>query len=108
MQHVIWKIKDAKKVFAQLRSITGQHNKLLAFSKTTIFVQHLVPAIFYMCEALGNQLDSMFQKLNSLQNEYIKNAYNATWFVRGAGIRNEIQLPSVEERQMLTLYDYYY
>jgi hypothetical protein len=58
--------------------------------------------MMYSVAVWGNVAHTQLQKLQVVQNKFLRAAFNAPWFVRNAQLHREANLPTIREfRQML-------
>jgi hypothetical protein len=51
----------------------------------------------YGAAVWGNVTNTQLQKLQVMQNKFLRAAFNAPWFVRNAQLHREVNLPTIRE-----------
>jgi hypothetical protein len=66
-------------------------------TKVTIYRQIVRPAKMYGSAMWGNVSNTQLQKLQVVQNKFLRAAFNAPWFVRNSQLHREANLPIIRE-----------
>jgi hypothetical protein len=81
----------------KLNSLVNRRSKLSTKNKITIYRTIIRPAMMYSVAVWGNVAHTQLQKLQVVQNKFLRAAFNAPWFVRNAQLHREANLPTIRE-----------
>jgi hypothetical protein len=87
----------AQTVRGKLNSLVCRRSKLSTKNKITIYRTIVRPAMMYGAAVWGNVSNTQLQKLQVMQNKFLRAAFNAPWFVRNAQLHREANLPTIRE-----------
>jgi hypothetical protein len=87
----------AQAVRGKLNSLVCRRSKLSTKNKITIYRTIIRPAMMYSVAVWGNVAHTQLQKLQVVQNKFLRAAFNAPWFVRNAQLHREANLPTIRE-----------
>nr|KAH0807576.1 hypothetical protein GEV33_015215 [Tenebrio molitor] len=84
-------------VRGKLNSLVCRRSKLSTKNKITIYRTIVRPAMMYGVAIWGNVANTQLQKLQVVQNKFLRAFFNAPWLVRNAQLHWEANLPTIRE-----------
>jgi hypothetical protein len=84
-------------VRGQLNSLVCRRSKMSTKNKVTIYRQIVRPAMMYGSAMWGNVSNTQLEKLQVVQNKFLRAAFSAPWFVRNSQLHREVNLPTIRE-----------
>jgi hypothetical protein len=82
-------------VRGQLNSLVCRRSKMSTKNKVTIYRQIVRPAMMYGSAMWGNVSNTQLEKLQVVQNKFLRAAFSAPWFVRNSQLHREANLPTI-------------
>lgn len=97
-QHLAHAIQKGKMVLSRLSPLLSRRSKMSIPNKLTIFKSIVRPTLTYASAswAHGPAPTSLY-RLQVLQNTFLRQAFNAPWFVRNSQLHREANLPPLKE-----------
>jgi hypothetical protein len=84
-------------VRGQLNSLVNRRSKMSIKNKITIYRTMIRPSMMYGFAIWGTVSHTQLQKLQVVQNKFLRAAFNAPWFVRNTQLHREANLPTIKE-----------
>jgi hypothetical protein len=84
-------------VRGQLNSLVNRRSKMSTKNKITIYRTMIRPSMMYGSAIWGTVSHTQLQKLQVVQNKFLRAAFNAPWFVRNTQLHREANLPTIKE-----------
>jgi hypothetical protein len=84
-------------VRGQLNSLVNRRSKMSIKNKITIYRTMIRPSMMYGSAIWGTVSHTQLQKLQVVQNKFLRAAFNAPWFVRNTQLHREANLPTIKE-----------
>jgi retron-type reverse transcriptase len=84
-------------VRGQLNSLVNRRSKMSIKNKITIYRTMNRPSMMYGSAIWGTVSHTQLQKLQVVQNKFLRAAFNAPWFVRNTQLHREANLPTIKE-----------
>jgi hypothetical protein len=84
-------------VRGQLNSLVNRRSKMSIKNKITIYRTMIRPSMMYGSAIWGTVSHTQLQKLQIVQNKFLRAAFNAPWFVRNTQLHRDANLPTIKE-----------
>lgn len=96
--HLDYTVAKAKAVIGQLSSLTCRRSKMSYKNKLLLYRSIIRPTLTYASAAWEFALTkAQHEKLQVVQNKFLRMAFNAPWFVRGEQLHREAELPMLRQ-----------
>lgn len=80
----------------KLYPLINKNSKLPIESSLSIFKYIIRPSLTYACQIWGGTAPSNFQKLQVIQNKFLRWTVKAPWFIRNDQIHHELQIDTLK------------
>jgi hypothetical protein len=84
-------------VRGQLNSLVNRRSKMSIKNKLTIYRTMIRPFMMYGSAIWGTVSRTQHQKLQVVQNKFLRATFNAPWFIRNTQLHREANLPTIKE-----------
>jgi hypothetical protein len=95
--HVNYAAGKGKMVTGQLSPLTCRRSKMSIKNKLVLYKSVVLPTMIYASVAWGHVSETQLHKLQVIQNQFLRRAFNAPWFVRNDQLHREAKLPMLKE-----------
>lgn len=95
--HVKYLALKAKRLRGYLSPLTGRRSLMSLDNKLLLYKTIIRPSMTYASVAWGHCSFSTLQALQVIQNQFLRGAFNAPWFVRNEQLHREAGLITIHE-----------
>lgn len=95
--HIEYAISNAKKSIGSLHPLTCRRSKLSIRNKLLIYKAIIRPIMTYSSPAWSHAPRSHINKLQIVQNKFLRTAFAAPWFVRNVQLHREANIKPIRE-----------
>jgi hypothetical protein len=88
---------QTKMVASRLSSLTCRKSKMSIRNKLVLYKSIIRPVMTYASVVWGHASASQLNKLQVIQNRFLRTAFNSPWFVRNNQLHREANLPMLKE-----------
>jgi hypothetical protein len=88
---------QTKMVASRLSSLTCRKRKMSIRNKLVLYKSIIRPVMTYASVVWGHASASQLNKLQVIQNRFLRSAFNSPWFVRNNQLHREANLPMLKE-----------
>lgn len=108
VKHAEYSAQKAKRIRGYLYPLTGRKSFMSIDKKLLLYKTIIRPSMTYASVAWGHALSfSSLQQLQVVQNQFLRAAFNAPWFVRNEQLHNEAGLKTIHEFLLDTAIKYF-
>uniref|UniRef100_A0A1Y1NA23 Reverse transcriptase domain-containing protein n=1 Tax=Photinus pyralis TaxID=7054 RepID=A0A1Y1NA23_PHOPY len=95
--HIHEKKKLGDALIAKLYPLIARNSRLTTDNKLLIYKTIARPAMLYAAEVFGYAAKTHIQKLQVVQNRFLRLAINAPWFVSNKRIHTDLNFPTINQ-----------
>lgn len=94
-QHIDIKIIQTKNKLHQLKTLINRKNYLPYKTAITLFKTIIRPTLLYACPVWINAAKTNINKIQIVQNQFLRTITNAPWFISNHQLHNEFNLDPI-------------
>lgn len=95
--HITKVTRAARFYMGRLNCMLGRNSKMSLRNKRTLYKVCIRPVLLYAAPVFAHAAPRIMQKIQIIQNLFLRRATNAHWCVRNADLHRDLELPTIQQ-----------